>query len=428
MANLDKAHQRLRESRSCDHALAIVLSLTPEPSAHPCPLDQCYGLVSAGPVSAVEPSPMFNTSAMDGYAVRAADTNDALERAPISLRIEGSVAAGRVAPSLGRAGASIRVMTGAPCPDGADAVIPIEHVRLVDGQVIITRPVVPGSNIRIQGEDIQPGDLLIAHGDHLGPARIALLASQGIQHVSVYPAPRVALFVTGDELAEGGADPEGASIRDSNSLMLAALVRSMGAEVVASTRIGDDPAGLLVAVRDSIRREVDLVVTVGGASAGDRDVVSDLVSLGVELELMDVRMKPGRPLACGLVDGTPLIGLPGNPAAAFVSALQFVHPAIGKLRGVQYPVWPECTATVTTTISNPGGRRNFVRVILDQADGIVMATPAGPQNAANLMTLSRADGLLVVPESLEQVNPGDLLTIQLFPGSEFGTGSYLPHM
>lgn len=425
MATTDHRSDRSRTSCSCDEALAIVLSRIGEPACQLLPLAEVFGLTCAAPVPAVEPSPIFDTSAMDGFAVRSADTIGASELSPISLSVVGAVPAGQNAPALHQVAACIRVMTGAPVPNGADAVIPFELVREAGDRIAVMSTTRSGSNIRVAGEDIRPGDILIGQGEALGPAQIALLASQGIEHVYTYPTPRISIFVTGDELAQGVAIPEGAAIRDSNSLMMTTLVRAMGANVVTSSRQGDDPTRLIAAIRDSIRQGVDLILTVGGASVGDRDVVSDLVSVGVNLVLMDVRMKPGRPLICGQIDGVPLIGLPGNPAAAYVSAVQFVMPVISKLRGARNPVWSESLATVTTTINNPGGRRNFVRVCLDRVDGILMATPAGPQNAANLLTLARADGLLIVPELMDLVNPGDELTVQLLPGRPPGTDALL---
>jgi molybdopterin molybdotransferase len=226
-------------------------------------------------------------------------------------------------------------------------------------------------------------------------------------------SPARAVIATGDELVAPGQALAPGQIWDSNSVMVAALIEQFGGEVVTSLVMPDDPAAVASALRRQAAEGADLLVTIGGASLGDRDVLAEIKSDGIALACWSVEMKPGRPLVSGLVDGIPLIGLPGNPAAAFVSTIQFVRPAVVTLCGRLDIESPTIIARPTEFIPNPGGRRAYLRVLIDTDDSGIVARLAGPQNVANLLTLSRSDGLLVIPEGVEQVESGERCDVQV---------------
>jgi molybdopterin molybdotransferase len=350
---------------------------------------------------------------MDGYAVQAGDVRAASPAHPVQLPVIGAIAAGAQSDLSVVAGTAVRIMTGARCPAGADAVVPFELVREQADRIEVTRPLPFGANIRRSGEDIAEGSGLLTIGTRLLPTHLALLAAEGFESATVIPRPRVAIIATGDEVVPPGQALEPGQIWDSNSAMVTGLVEQFGGEIVSSILVPDEPAGLLSILRHQAADGVDLILTVGGASRGDRDVLAEIAGDGIELDFWNVQMKPGRPLVFGVVDGVPLIGLPGNPAAAFVSAVQFLRPAIVAMLGRLDIVPPMVSARVAESIPNPGGRRNYVRVKLDMDGSENTARLAGSQNVANMLTLSKADGLLVIPESMSQVEPGALLDVQV---------------
>jgi molybdopterin molybdotransferase len=401
-----------RETVTVDEARRRILTVCPvrAPRAHL--LADARGLVLAEPIVAGGDSPRFNAAAMDGFAVRAADLRRATSGLPVRLMVAGEVAAGdSTRLSLG-AGAAIRIMTGAEIPPGADAVVPFELVREHAEFVEFPHPVPEGANLRRAGEDVRAGDVLLEPGTRLLPGQLALLAADGRAEVIAHPRPRVAVIATGDELVEPGEALEPGQIWDSNSVMLIALVEQFGGTVVARARVPDEVDALHSALKRAAV-ESDLIVTVGSASRGDRDIYAALSGPEVDISLWDVRLKPGRPLVFGSVRGVPLIGLPGNPVAAFVSAALFVRPAIVTMLG-RLDIDPSAVpARVAEAISNLGGKRTIARVVLEQDDRGFVARLAGPQNVANLRTLGRADGLLVVPESLERVESGSVLDVIL---------------
>jgi molybdopterin molybdotransferase len=376
-------------------------------------LREARGLVLARDVVASAPSPRFDTAAMDGFAVQEADVRGASPERPVTLGVVGAIAAGDREGTPVAPGTAVRIMTGAACPDGAEIVIPFEVVTEAGGQITVAQPFETGGNIRRRGEDIPAGAVVVERGATLGPARLAAIAAEGHETIEIIPRPRVAVIATGDELVAPGQAIAPGQIWDSNSVMVAALIEQFGGEVVSSLIVPDDPDVVATTLRQQAAEGADLIVTIGGASLGDRDVLAEIESEGISLACWSVRMKPGRPLVSGRVDGVPTIGLPGNPAAAFVSSIQFVRPAVVTLCGRLDIDPPVTIARSAEIIPNPGGRRNFVRVRLGADESGIVAQPAGPQNVANLLTLSRADGLLVIPEGIEQVEPGERCDVQV---------------
>lgn len=416
MSNAWAPGREARAQVSADEALALVLASLPEPRVEMRESRDAAGLLLAEAIMAVDDAPPFDHAAMDGVAVRSADLDPATSSTQVTLPVVDSLVAGESRQISLDPGTAVRIMTGARMPAGADTVVPHEQCHLAPDHVRFFNPVHPYANVRRTGEDVRPGAELLPSGTLLNAPRIALLVSQGIDRVATFGRARVAILAIGDELAEHGTVRPG-TIRDSNTAMLSSLCRAFGGEVVSVDRLPDDLPALRSAIGDQAGR-VDMIVTAGGASSGDRDVVTDLARGDRGLKSLDVRMKPGRPLIAGAVGETSLIGLPGNPAAALVSAMRFVHPAIRRLNGRSEPYPPFGRATLAVDIPNDGGRRNFVRVTLAREADLLVARPSGPQGAANLMTLARADALLEVHESIPVARAGMQFPVQLIPGGD----------
>ena len=402
-----------------DEVLARVLdAVRPLPPVER-PLLEALDFVIAETIVAPGNVPPFTNSAMDGYALRSRDTDGATAEMPVSLTVVGTVAAGEDPRSIVDVGQALRIMTGAPLPPGADAVVRFEEADELDATTVrVRRPIGEHEHVRFAGEDVRVGETAVAAGTVVSPAVVGLLAALGAPAARIHRQPRVAILSTGDELVpvEGEAGP--GRIRDSNSAMLAALV----------THAGGLPCALGVAqdtmdeLRGALRRAVtelapDLMVTSGGVSVGHYDMVKDALQAEGRIALWQVRMKPGKPLAFGEIGGVPLLGLPGNPAAAAISFLQFGWPAIRRMLGHDPVALPTLTAYVSEEIANPGGRRHYLRVRLVQADdGRIVATPVTSQGAGILSSLALADGLLVVPEDQAHVPAGSRLSAQVLRG------------
>jgi molybdopterin molybdotransferase len=409
---MERSDQR-REILTVEEAVRRILlgcRVLPERAV---PLREARGLVLARDVVAQSPSPRFDTAAMDGYAVQHADLRDASPEQPVRLGVVDAIAAGDQSVTAVAPGTAVRIMTGAVCPEDADVVIPFELVGLGAEQIVVSQSFPAGVNIRRTGEDIAIGSAVVERGAVLGAAQLAAIASEGHERIEVVPRPRVVVIATGDELVPPGHALERGQIWDSNSIMVAALIEQFGGNVVMSGSVPDEPAAVLAALRREAAEAVDLIVTIGGASIGDRDVLTELAGDVIALECWSVAMKPGRPLVHGRIDDVPVIGLPGNPAAAFVSAVQFVRPAIVTMLGLLDVDPPTLVAALSDSIENPGARRNFLRVGLELRESGYFAHLSGPQNVANLATLSRADGLLVVPEGVERAERGERFEVQL---------------
>jgi molybdopterin molybdotransferase len=352
---------------------------------------------------------------MDGFAVRCQDVEHASWDKPARLPVASEVAAGDAAGAVLDPGTAIRIMTGAVLPVGADAVVRFEETDEARrtggapaGDVCVYRPPRRGDNVREPGEDIARGAEVASAGQVLTPARLGLLASVGVAEAPVHRRPVVSILSTGNEVVPPGESLPSGKIRDSNAYVLAAMAQAWGAEVRMHGIARDTVENLTSHLREA--RESDLIVTSGGVSLGDFDFVKDVLSAEGEVSIWQVRMKPGKPLAFGVLGETPLLGLPGNPVAAGVSFVLFGRPAILRMLGHRN-VDPHVVEAVTTeAIDNRGQRRHFMRVILEpHADGVLRARAAGEQGAGVLSSLAAANALLVVPESLEHVEAGTRL-------------------
>lgn len=371
------------------------------------PLASALGRVLAIDVAAVEDLPPFTNSAMDGYAVLAEDTGSASSSSPRRLVLAGEVPAGSVYAGTLRPGQAIRILTGAPVPDGADAVIQQESTTSGDGWVDILDAVTPGTNMRFPGEDVRRGARLTARGTEIGPAQVALFAALGIDPVRVTRRPRVAILATGDELMPAGETLQPGKIRDSNSPYLAAAVARAGADPWVLGIARDNADELRARLREAAT--ADLVVTSGGVSVGNYDLVKQVLAEQGAVEFWRVRMRPGKPLAFGAVDSTPLLGLPGNPVSTAVTFELFGRPAIRRMLGCADVNRPLIEVELEGDALPRIDRRSYVRARLAFRAGRLTALPTGPQGSHIITSLQGADVLLVVGEGTGAIEPGTLV-------------------
>ena len=347
--------------------------------------------------------PPFANSAVDGYAVRFADLAASGETV---LPVAGRVAAGADAASLATAGVAIRVFTGAPMPPAADTVFMQEDVGLEAGCVRLPAGLKPGANARPAGEDIAAGAIALAAGRRLLPQDLALLAALGQTEVAVRRRPRVAIFSTGDELAEPGAPLPPAAIYDANRMALRMLVARSGAEVVDLGILRDEPDSLTARLREAAG-ECDLILTSGGVSTGEEDHVKAAVERAGSLVFWRVGIKPGRPVAMGVVAGAPFIGLPGNPVAVFVTFAFIARPLIARLAGATWTPPRPTPVRLGFSYRKKSGRREYVRVSLTTGqDGVPLAHKHGQDGAGVLTSLTRTDGLVALPDDWTTIAEG----------------------
>ena len=378
-------------------------------------ITEAEGSVLAEDITASRPLPPFDNSAMDGYALIAADTAGAARDAPVTLRVTGEVAAGDTGAYAVTPGTCLRITTGAKLPAAADAIVPVEDTDGGIAQVAIGLAVEPGHAVRYSGGDAREGDVLLTRGTRLGPMQIAVLASSGRARAEVFPRPRVAVFSTGDELTEPGQPLAPGKIWDSNSFMLAAAAREAGCLAFRHGPVPDDPQEILPAIEHQLLR-ADLLITSGGVSMGGKhDVVKDTLSRLGTIQFRKVAMQPGMPQGFGTIgeDSTPIFTLPGNPVSAYVSFQIFVLTALGALQGQPDRQLASVQATVTSPLRSPPGRRSYLRGVLDRAAGTVM--PLSGQGSHQVATLGRANALIVVPEWAVHVKEGDDAEVLCLP-------------
>jgi molybdopterin molybdotransferase len=381
------------------------------------PAPEALGLVLAVDVVADEPIPPFANTAMDGYAVRAADTARASESSPATLRVVGELPAGRAPTTAVGPGEAIRIMTGAPVPDGADAIVMVELTeRVGDTEVRILAPAAAGDHVRPAAGDVAPGDLVFAAGTVLRAAHLGVLASLDRAEVEIVPRARVAVLSTGDELVERGPLAPG-QIRDSNRPMLRALVEEAGAVVVDLGTARDDEAAITRAVEHAADT-CDALVTSGAVSVGDYDFVKTAIEHvardrpGSQFVWAQVAIKPAKPLAFGQLGRVPVFGLPGNPVSSHVSFELFARPALRMMMGHTVPGRPQVQARATHPFGRRADGRLYIeRVVLTRAlDGGFLATRSGVQASNVLSGMARANGLALLPDG-DGVAEGDDLAV-----------------
>lgn len=374
---------------------------------------EALGLVSANEILASHPLPRFANSAMDGYAVVAKDVADASEETPVELRVVGEVRAGDPGEIQVDPGGAARIMTGAPLPEGADAIVMVEVTEEHNGAVLIKGSAKPGQHVRPAGDDLAADAVLVPGGFELGPGELALLASMGMSPVKVRRGPRVALLVTGDELVDPEDEPGPGQIRDSNAIALTALLQMAGADVVLSERVPDARPAVVDAF-EGAAAEADVIVSSGGVAVGKYDFVKDVVEELGGIQLWRVAMQPGKPVVLGSVRDAVFLGLPGNPVSVHVGFEQFVRPAIRKMRGCRSLLRPTMEAKLTETITKRPGRLHFVRVRLRSEGGEWLATPTGPQGSHIQSSLIDCHGVARFEREESELTKGDSVTVEVW--------------
>lgn len=404
------------ELTSVDDYRAFVIDRLPAPDPIELKSGDTLGLVLADDLTSDEPIPSFANSAMDGYALVAGDTATASADQPVRLRVTGTVPAGASELAPVRSGAAVRIMTGAPVPPGADAVVPVELAEERNGEVVLTRSASAGDHIRTIGQDVQVGQRLLAAGHRVRPADIGLMAAIGANRVRCFPPPRVVILSTGDELVPPSRQPGPGRIRDANGPMLAALVRQAGGVPYPAGIFRDDRKALTYAF-DSNLGHADAIVASGGVSAGQFDLVRDVIGSLGEVWSFSVAMKPGKPQVFGRIGDVPVFGLPGNPVSSFVSFEVLVRPALRHMQGRRDLARPVVTAAVAEELRGSRHRRTYVRVRLRRDGGRWLAEPTGHQGSHVLTSVVRADGLAEIEPDIDRVPAGAEVRVHLLVDS-----------
>jgi molybdopterin molybdotransferase len=379
---------------------------------------EALGRVLAQDIHADVDIPPHSNSSMDGYAVLAADTAGASQDAPARLRVLEDLAAGYVTETEVTSGTAIRIMTGAPIPPGADAVVKVEDaasLKASEGEwADIFAQAPQGQYIRPAGEDVCQGTLVLPQGTVVRPQEIGMLATLGQRQVPVFRRPRVAILATGDEVVEIDAPLEPGKIRNANSYSNAAQVVKCGGIPVMLGIARDQVQELTDKIRAGLAQGVDLFLTSGGVSVGDFDVVKDVLAAEGEIGFWRVRMKPGKPLAFGRIGDVPVLGLPGNPVSVMVSFEMFVRPALLKMQGVTNWERPTVEATLMDEVKHKDDRRHFVRVRFEWQEGAYHAYLTGGQGSGILSSMVKANGFAILPEEWTHAPVGARVQVILF--------------
>ena len=398
---------------SVEEALEQVLSHFHPLEPERVPIVEALGRVLAEDVCSDIDIPPRANSAMDGYAVLAADTQGAGPQTPKRLRIIGDLAAGYVTETKVTPGTAIRIMTGAPIPPGADAVVRFEDTERQGEWVNVFAEVPVGKEIRPAGEDVRRGELVLQRGTLVRPPEVGMLASLGRKDVMVIRRPRVAILATGDELVEAGEPLGPGQIYNSNSYSNAAQVLRYGGVPVMLGIARDQVQELTERIEAGLAQGVDMFLVSGGVSVGDFDVVKNVLAAEGEITFWRVRMKPGKPLAFGRIQGVPLLGMPGNPVSVMVSFELFARPAILKMLGMTELDKPTVEAILVNGVKRKDDRRHFLRVYVEKRDGEYYAHLTGEQGSGILSSMVKANGLAIVPEEWTHVPAGERVRVMM---------------
>jgi molybdopterin molybdotransferase len=370
------------------------------------------GRVIAEDIYTLRDIPPLDNSGMDGYAVRWEDVEQISQDHPVRLNVTEDLPAGFLATRPVRKGEAIRIMTGAPIPEGADTVVPVEETRKEGPGVLILNAVAKGDCIRKAGEDVKHGDRVIWAGEPVRPAEVGMLASVKRSFVSVYQKPQVAILCTGEELVDVDEDLVDPKIVSSNSYTLAAQVKDCGAIPIQLGIAKDRKEDIEAKLRQGLH--ADVLISSAGVSVGDYDFVKEvLLNLGVEMVFWKVAMKPGKPLAFGTLAGKPVFGLPGNPVSSMVSFEQFVRPSLLKMMGHRRLTRPVIEAILKEDIRKEPGRRHFIRASVSFERDRYFVTTTGDQGSGILRSMVKANGLVIIPEEADWVKAGGKVRVQL---------------
>ena len=409
---------------SLEEARELVLAKVAPLGSEEVPLLDVVGRVAAADLTSDIDIAPFAHSAMDGFALRADEIAGATEEAPVALKVIAEIGAGDVFSGAIAPGECVRIMTGAPLPDDADAVVKYEIVAVLAGDgkpgstVAFAAPAKPGANVRAAGEEARAGEVVVERGEVIGAAGVGFLASCGVLQVPAYARPRVAIIATGSELVPPDQVPGPGQIRNSNSYAMAACAQEAGAVPVVLPIVADTFEALRDAV-DAATREYDFVVTTGGAANGDFDFIKPVVEELGELLMTSVNMRPGKAQTFGLVNGTPVFGLPGNPAAAYCGFELIIRAALRKMQGFSHLDRPAVPARLTAPVRKKDVRRLFSRSTLTRAaDGAFEVTPAKNQSSGLFGPIQKSNCLASIPEGPQMLEPGDAVECILLDVSE----------
>ena len=401
---------------SVEAALEIILSEIKPLGLERTSILSTLGRVLGEDICASVDNPPWDNSAMDGYALRASDTKGASRGKPVILRIIEDLPAGYVAKKTIKRGETVRIMTGAPIPRGADAVVMVEdtdksEVRSQKSEVKVFREAKIRDNIRRAGEDFKKGALVLKKGTAIRAAEVAMLATVGKPNVCVYQRPKVAVLSTGDELVEIEETPSNGKIVNSNSYAISAQIKACGAVPVQLGIARDAKKDLMDKLSYGLAS--DCILSSGGVSVGDFDFVKDVLKeMGSEMRFWKVAIKPGKPLAFGIINNKPVFGLPGNPVSAMVAFEQFVRPAILKMMGVRNIFRKSLTALLTSSLKKKAGRMHFIKAVLEEKKGQFYATPLEGQGSGILSSMVMANSLIILPEDAEDAAKGSKVKVQ----------------
>lgn len=415
---------------SVEEALEKILNEIDTLEEESVPILESLGQVLAEDIKSDINVPPLDNSAMDGYAVRSGDTTGASEKTPVFLRVIDTVMAGSISRHEVVPGTAVRIMTGAPVPGGADSVVQFEKTdeekRKASApdepavRVGILSEARPGLNIRKAGEDIARGTVALKKGNIIRAAEIGLMASLGYGQVKAIRRPVVAILSTGNELVEVDKPLTEGKIHDSNAYSIASLVRRYGCIPKMLGIARDEEASLVSKLKQA--QDADILLTTGGVSMGDYDMVKDILARDGEMVFWKVRVKPGKPLAFGKIKGKdksiPHLGLPGNAVSCMVSFELFVRPALLKMMGKKNFTKPSVEAIMEDSVKNDAGRRIYDRAIIERRNGHYYARLTGPQGSGILNSMSQANGLVLIPEDRKMVNKGETVQVLMLDWNE----------
>jgi len=396
-----------------DDALEMVLSQVHPLAAQRVPILQALGRVLAEDVYADGDIPPLSNSAMDGYAIRAGDTLEANPDSPARLRVIYDLAAGYTTELEVTTNTAIRIMTGAPMPPGADTVVPFEEVESCEDWVMIRQPYPLGKNVRPAGEDVRRGQLVLKKGTVVRPQEVGMLAALGRRGALAIRRPLVGILATGDELVDIDAPLRPGKIRNANGYSNAAQVAKYGGTPVLLGIARDDVGEVTERVREGLERGIDLLLTSGGISVGDFDLVKKVLAAEGHINFWQVKMRPGKPLAFGQIGGVPLLGLPGNPVSAMISFELFARPAILRMLGKGDLSCPMVQATLLDKVRVRTGFRRYLRVTLEKEDDRYLARLTGAQGSGILLSMVKAQGLAIIPEEATCLKAGTIVPVML---------------
>jgi molybdopterin molybdotransferase len=397
---------------SVDQALEIILGTIQVMGLERVAILDSLDRVLGEDIHAPYSIPPWDNSAMDGYAVIHKDIEGASRQHPAMLTVIADLPAGYPAQKAIARGEAIRIMTGAPIPQGCDTVVMVEDTEAVQNLVKIFNAPAPGQHIRRAGEDVVKGSLVLSRGSIIHPAAVGMLSSLKRSVVSVFQRPRVAVISTGDELIDVDGELAPGKIVGSNTYSLASLVKDAGAQPLILGIARDNPEDLRAVFRAAMT--ADVIISSGGVSVGDYDLVKDMLrELGAEMKFWKVNMRPGQPLAFGVIQGKPTFGLPGNPVSCMISFEQFVRPAIRKASGHTRLFLPLIEARLKETVRKKEGKRYFLRCSISVKNGGYTVTTTGEQGSGILLSMVKADGLIILPETKSECAAGTMVKVQV---------------